>query len=115
MSRAHFSSWPGLSRPSTSYFCRAKNVDHRNIGAKQRRPSDYGEDDTATLGGGTSAKPVKDATARGRTIDAGHPVRQRLSGIAGLHGSNFCARGGGVLDFNTRLEEQHTSEPRSRP
>src|SRR5437763_16579746 len=49
MSRAHFSSWPGLSRPSTSYFCRAKNVDHRNIGAKQSFVASSGDDEWKVL------------------------------------------------------------------
>jgi hypothetical protein len=39
------SSWPGLSRPSTSYFCGAKNVDHRDIGAKQSFVASPGDDD----------------------------------------------------------------------
>src|SRR2546423_10976657 len=35
----------GLSRPSTSCFCGAKNVDHRDIGAKQSFVASPGDDE----------------------------------------------------------------------
>jgi hypothetical protein len=47
--RAASPSWPGLTRPSTSYFCGAKNVDAREIGAKQSFVASPGHDEWNTL------------------------------------------------------------------
>src|SRR5213075_3133680 len=67
------------------------------------RPSIHHDlDEIAHLDLGTSVQPVQDAKALRRTIDARHPVRQRLHGIAGLHGNDFYAQRAGRLDFLKR-------------
>jgi membrane-associated phospholipid phosphatase len=52
------------------------------------------------LGAGVEA--VEDTEALGRMVDAGHAVRERIHGVAGLHGDDLDAQGPCRLDFIER-------------
>ena len=51
---------------------------------------------------GVGIEPVEDAKALGRAVDAGHAVRQRFHGVAGLHGDDLDAQRTRGLDLLQR-------------
>ena len=48
---------------------------------------------------GVGVQPVEHAKTLGGAVDAGHAVRQRFDGIAGLHGDDLDAQRPRGLDF----------------
>src|ERR1035437_657343 len=59
-------------------------------------------DEVAHLDLGMGVEPVQDTKALGRAVDAGHAVRQRFHGIAGLHGNDLDAQRARSLNFLER-------------
>src|SRR6266403_736546 len=59
-------------------------------------------DPVARLDLGVGVEAVQDAEAFRRAIDAGHAVRQRFHGVAGLHGDDLDAQRARGLDFVER-------------
>src|ERR1700736_1679539 len=51
---------------------------------------------------GMRIESVEHAESLGRMMDAGHAVRQRFHGVAGLHGDDLDAQGTRGLDFIQR-------------
>ena len=47
-------------------------------------------------------QPVQDTEAVGRAVDAGHAVRQRFHGVAGLYGNDFYPQRSRRLNFLER-------------
>src|SRR6266705_6170231 len=59
-------------------------------------------DEVAHLDLSMDVQPVQDTEAIGRAVDAGHAVRQRFHGIAGLHGNDLYPQRPRRLNFLER-------------
>ena len=70
--------------------------------ATRRASIHHDLDAVARLDLGVGVEPVEDAEALGRAVDAGHAVRQRFHGIAGLHVDDLDAQRPRGLDFLQR-------------